>query len=85
VLFVVLKQTTGTSFLDVLDTKPEDIHTSFSHDDINKMFEAAPRKFSLAELVGLSDQPEVSLQERQSSKPSLADYYHVDENDYASQ
>ena len=71
-----------TKFLDV---RPDDspMHPSFSHDDMNKMFES-PRKFSLADLISNSEVVEAASVERKPSKPSLSEYYHVDESDYSS-
>ena len=71
-----------TTFLDV---RPDDspMHPSFSHDDMNKMFES-PRKFSLADLISNSEVVEAASAERKPSKPSLSEYYHVDESDYSS-
>ena len=68
-----------------LDERPDDspMHPSFSHDDMNKMFES-PRKFSLADLISNSEVVEAASVERKPSKPSLSEYYHVDESDYSS-
>ncbi|XP_070187695.1 band 3 anion transport protein-like isoform X2 [Littorina saxatilis] len=59
------------------------MHPSFSHDDMNKMFEA-PHKFSIADLLSNSEVVEAAAQERRPSKPSLSEYYHVDESDFSS-
>ena len=71
-----------TKFLDVKhDDSP--MHPSFSHDDMNKMFES-PRKFSLVDLISNSEVVEAASVDRKPSKPSLSEYYHVDESDYSS-
>ncbi|KAK7501372.1 hypothetical protein BaRGS_00007497 [Batillaria attramentaria] len=56
------------------------LHPSFSHDDMNKMFEA-PRKFSVADLFQGSEVVEAPTEDRRPTKPF---HYHVDESDYAS-
>lgn len=71
-----------TQFLNVRADDPP-MHPSFSHDDMNKMFET-PRKFSLADLISNSEVVEAASVDRKPSKPSLSEHYHVDESDYAS-
>lgn len=64
-------------------TEETPLHQSFSHDDMEKMF-LKPNTFSVAELLAGSEPVEASAFERLPSKPSLSEYYHVDESDYAS-
>eukprot|EP00745_Piridium_sociabile_P042511 TRINITY_DN85843_c1_g1_i7.p1 TRINITY_DN85843_c1_g1~~TRINITY_DN85843_c1_g1_i7.p1 ORF type:complete len:179 (+),score=39.74 TRINITY_DN85843_c1_g1_i7:369-905(+) len=79
------RPTDRTTFLDVLRPDESPLHSSFSHEDMNKMFEP-PRKFSLADLISNSEVVEAAgaSEDRRPSKPSLSQFYHVDEKDYDS-
>lgn len=59
------------------------LHQSFSHDDMEKMFET-PHKFSVADLIAGSEAVEAAMVDRPYSKSAATEYHHVDETDYAS-
>ena len=63
----------------------ESMSSSFSHEEMNKLFEAAPCRLSLENLVSGTDVVGAMAQEDLASKPSLSEYYHVDESDYSSE